>query len=90
MASDLLQPTYSVRTIKNVLIPMSDGVRLAADLMMPEAPGPFPAILEYLPYRKGDGTAINDPTRHRYFAGHGFASVRVDIRQRGLGRPVNG
>ena len=33
---------------------MRDGTRLAADLHMPDAPGPFPLILEYIPYRKDD------------------------------------
>src|SRR5207342_62742 len=34
-------------------------------------------------YRKGDGTAIDDATRHRYFAGHGFAAIRIDMRGSG-------
>ena len=44
---------------------------------------PVPAILEYLPYRKDDHTAWQDSTRHPYFAEHGFAAVRVDIRGTG-------
>ena len=43
----------------------------------------MPAVLEYLPYRKGDATAIDDSVRHPYFAGHGYAGVRVDIRGSG-------
>lgn len=82
MPTDLLQPSYSVRHIKNVLIPMSDGVRLAADLFMPEAPGPFPAVLEYLPYRKDDRTAARW-NAHYYFAERGFVGARVDIRGTG-------
>lgn len=41
--------------IKEVWIPMPDGVRLAASLFMPadrEAAARFPVLLEYLPYRK--------------------------------------
>ena len=30
--------------------------------------------------RAAGGTAIDDATRHRYFAGHGFAAIRVDMR----------
>ena len=47
-----------VREIKNVFIPMSDGVKLAARIWLPAdaEPNPVPAILEYLPYRKSDGT----------------------------------
>ena len=69
----------------NVWIPMSDGVRLAARVWRPEGSDdkPVPAILEYLPYRKRDGTAVRDATTHPYFAGHGYASVRVDMRGNG-------
>jgi putative CocE/NonD family hydrolase len=44
---------------------------------------PVPAILEYLPYRKRDGTSERDALNHPYFAGHGYASVRVDMRGAG-------
>jgi putative CocE/NonD family hydrolase len=42
-----------------------------------------PAILEYLPYRRRDGTADRDYLTHPYFAGHGYAAVRVDMRGSG-------
>ena len=47
-----------VKEIENIWIPLSDGVRLAARLWLPEdaEQKPVPAILEYLPYRKRDGT----------------------------------
>jgi predicted acyl esterase len=64
-------------------IPMKDGVRLAATLYMPDgakASEKFPALLEYLPYRKDDGTAAEDYGKHAYFARRGYVSVRVDIR----------
>ena len=32
---------------------------------------------------KRDGTAVRDATTHPYFAGHGYASVRVDMRGNG-------
>ncbi len=44
---------------------------------------PVPAILEYIPYRKRDGTADRDELTHPYFAGHGYACVRVDMRGNG-------
>src|SRR5262249_60840528 len=44
---------------------------------------PVPAILEYLPYRKRDGTYERDALTHPYVAGHGYASVRVDLRGSG-------
>ena len=64
-------------------IPMKDGVRLAATLYRPNGATPaekFPALLEYLPYRKDDGTAARDYPIHSYFARRGYVSVRVDIR----------
>ena len=44
---------------------------------------PVPAIFEYVPYRKNDGLVLRDAPIHHYFAGHGYASVRVDIRGTG-------
>ena len=43
----------------------------------------MPAILEYIPYRKDDATAVRDAAIHPYFAGHGYAAVRVDMRGSG-------
>ncbi len=69
----------------HVWIPMSDGTKLAATIWLPidAEEHPVPAILEYIPYRKNDFTAIRDSIRHPYFAGHGYASIRVDIRGSG-------
>src|SRR5581483_3462697 len=75
-------PAYGVR-LESAWIPMPDGVRLAATLYMPDGARPndkFPAVLEYLPYRKDDGTAARDYPIHTYFAHRGYVSVRVDIR----------
>lgn len=74
-----------IREIENTWIPLSDGTRLAARIWLPTDADkhPVPAILEYLPYRKNDSTAFRDATRHPYFAGHGYASVRVDMRGSG-------
>ena len=44
---------------------------------------PVPAILEYIPYRKRDAISERDETIHPYFAGHGYAAVRIDIRGSG-------
>lgn len=74
-----------VREIENVWIPMPDGVNLAARIWLPEdaEADPVPAVLEYLPYRKRDGTVDRDALTHPYFAGHGYAGVRVDMRGSG-------
>ncbi|MBD1379381.1 CocE/NonD family hydrolase [Metabacillus arenae] len=74
-----------VEKIENIWIPMSDGSKLSACIWLPvdAEKNPVPAILEYLPYRKNDFTAIRDSVRHPYFAGHGYASIRVDLRGSG-------
>ena len=40
----------------------------------------FPALLEYLPYRKDDDEVMRDFVNHSYFARRGFVGARVDIR----------
>ena len=74
-----------VREIMTAWIPMPDGVRLAARIWLPEDADrhPVPAILEYLPYRRRDGTSVRDAVTQPYIAGHGYAAVRVDIRGTG-------
>ncbi len=76
---------HRVREMEHVLIPLADGTRLAARIWLPSAAEqhPVPAILEYLPYRKRDGTWERDALTHPWFAGHGYAGVRVDIRGSG-------
>jgi putative CocE/NonD family hydrolase len=76
---------HAVREIENLWIELADGCRLAARVWLPEdaEARPVPAILEYLPYRKRDGTAWRDALTHPWFAGHGYAAVRVDLRGSG-------
>jgi uncharacterized protein len=73
---------FEVSMYDDVLIPAADGVLLAARIWRPvgSETAPVPAILEFLPYRRRDGTAERDALTHPYFAGHGYASVRVDMR----------
>lgn len=75
---------HEVTTVAHVWIPLADGTRLSAKLWLPDGGRtPAPAVLEYIPYRKDDATAYADEVRHRYFAGHGYAAVRVDLRGSG-------
>ncbi|MFP4494109.1 MAG: CocE/NonD family hydrolase, partial [Puniceicoccaceae bacterium] len=76
---------HEVEEIEHTCIPMADGTRLAARIWKPtdaEAV-PVPAILEFIPYRKRDFTAGRDAANHRWFAGHGYACLRVDMRGSG-------
>ena len=74
-----------VRVVSHTWIPVSDGTRLAARLWLPEGAEqePVPAILEYIPYRKNDLEAAEDASRYSYFAAHGYAGIRVDLRGSG-------
>ncbi|WP_170365561.1 CocE/NonD family hydrolase [Ruegeria arenilitoris] len=64
---------------------LSDGCRLSARIWRPvdAAQHPVPAILEYLPYRKRDGTTARDALTHPWFAKRGYACIRVDMRGNG-------
>ncbi|MGY4915770.1 CocE/NonD family hydrolase [Streptomyces sp. 900116325] len=68
---------------EDVWIPLPDGTRLYARIWRPITDEPVPALLEYLPYRLSDWTAPRDRQRHPWYAGHGYASVRVDARGHG-------
>ncbi|MDO0909975.1 CocE/NonD family hydrolase [Streptomyces sp. DT2A-34] len=76
---------YATKEEEHVTIPMSDGVRLSAHIWRPTSSDhePVPAVLEYIPYRKRDLTAVRDSIHHPYIAGHGYACVRVDLRGTG-------
>jgi putative CocE/NonD family hydrolase len=73
------------RRIDHVPIPLADGTRLGARIWIPDGAEahPVPAILEYIPYRKNDLFAVADEGRFGYFAAHGYAGVRLDIRGSG-------
>jgi predicted acyl esterase len=68
---------------ENIWVPLPDGTRLAGRLWRPEGAGRVPLILEYLPYRKRDGSRARDERMHRYLARHGYACLRLDIRGTG-------
>jgi uncharacterized protein len=67
--------------VETAWIPMSDGRRLAVRLFLPKSASsePAPVILEYIPYRRRDGTRLGDEGMHRWFAAQGYACARVDI-----------
>jgi putative CocE/NonD family hydrolase len=71
-----------MRVEEHFFIPLSDGCRLAARAWFPDA-ARAPAILEYIPYRKRDGTRGRDEPMHGYFAANGYVAVRVDMRGSG-------
>jgi putative CocE/NonD family hydrolase len=74
--------TYGTVTQHDVLVPMSDGVQLHADVTRPAingvaAPGQFPVVLDQTPYNKG--VSAMSP----YLAQRGYIQVTVDVRGTG-------
>jgi len=80
-SAGILDCRAKVDNIEIAWIPLSDGRRLAARLLLPKdaAANPVPAILEYIPYRRRDGTRGRDDESHYWFAANGYACARVDI-----------
>ena len=76
-----------VRVERDVRIPARDRVELSANLWLParaDDAGPWPAILEMIPYRKDDWRANADESRGRFLARNGYVLCRLDVR--GTGR----
>ncbi|MBC7150650.1 MAG: CocE/NonD family hydrolase [Rhizobium sp.] len=78
-------PPRPFTVIENQWITLKDGTRLAARIWMPDGAevDPVPAVFEFLPYRKRDGTSMRDESTYPAFAAAGIAGVRVDIRGSG-------
>ena len=74
---------FAITDEPDIGIVLSDGCRLSARVWRPVGAGQVPSILEYIPYRKRDGTLPRDEMMHAYVAGHGYACVRVDMRGNG-------
>ena len=77
-------PAYGIR-LQEAWITLPDGVRLSADLYMPDggaADAKFPVLLEYLPYRKHEGRSRDYPM-YSYFVQRGYVVAAVDIRGTG-------
>ena len=71
----------SHNVIEHTLIPLPDGTRLSARIWMPTSipERGLPAVLEYIPYRKRDGTSPRDESTYPVFANAGIIGVRVDL-----------
>lgn len=72
-------PKFSVVVDKNIMIPLSDDVRLATDIYRPSTAGRYPVIIARTPYNK-------ESLQHRYkqiaetFAGQGYVFIVQDVR----------
>lgn len=74
-----MSTTNGVRMVGDVAVTMRDGVRLSADLYLPEAAGPFPTVLLRTPY---DNNTEPNIQKGRRLAGYGYACVIQDCRGR--------
>lgn len=71
-------PVCTVKEKETVMIPMRDGIRLAADIWLPRGKeGPFPCVLVRTPYGRQD-TAPG----YLRFVQRGYALVIQDVRGR--------
>jgi predicted acyl esterase len=86
MSEDVSHP---VRVVKDVMIPMSDGVRLAANLFTPAAEGRYPGLFAFTPYQKDGRGGLDQEAHHRYFASHGYVCMQVDFRGTGNSEGTN-
>jgi uncharacterized protein len=82
------QPEHEVGLLRDVRIPVSDGLELSANLWLPlprpDAPDErFPAILEMIPYRKDAWRLACDVARGEWLAARGYAFCRLDVRGTG-------
>jgi putative CocE/NonD family hydrolase len=80
-----------VELVKNVLIPMRDGLHLAADLYMPADPegaDRWPVVMEYTPYRKDDVDLAGRPF-YLFLPRQGYVVARVDIRGTGASEGIS-
>src|SRR5437867_166750 len=88
MSSEISQPKFEWKLEKNVLIPMRDSVRLAADAYRPQGEDSFPAIIGYYgPYHKdlitGGSAGSHLYDIGVYFARRGYNVFFVDVRGTG-------
>ena len=75
------QPEYAIVVERDVMVPMTDGTRLAIDIYRPDAEGRFPALLERTPCDKGNSSDIRVGA-HEYFAARGYVFMVQDTRGR--------
>ena len=76
---------YKIEEIEHFPIKMTDGIQLSAKVWKPISAKSerFPVVLEYIPYRKRDGTHVRDALTHPYFCERGYVCLRVDLRGNG-------
>ncbi len=78
-----MNPADTVSIDRRVFVAMADGTRIALTVYLPDGGGPFPTVVESLPYRKDDDCTARDYSTFAYLAARGIAGVRIDVRGTG-------
>jgi len=88
----LSQPKYTMKVKKDLAVPVRGGIKLAADVYYPDAPGKFPALIGFSPYGKemqklpiGDyptdtkfGNGGIESGQSEYFVSRGYVHILAD------------
>jgi predicted acyl esterase len=74
-------PAADMPAHDELFIAMRDGVKLAANVFLPQGPGPWPVVLTRTPYLK-DGRMYS-AAMARHFTDAGYAFVVQDVRGKG-------
>lgn len=79
------EPRYSISSDYEARIPLRDGVRLAADLIRPHAPGRFPALVSTSVYTRQLQRGVaplgqNEAGISEFLVPRGYVHVVVDVR----------
>jgi len=70
------EPVHGIRLLRDVKVPMRDGVKLSVNVFLPDTEGRFPVIFQRMPY----GASGRDPGE--FYAQRGYALVIQDCRGR--------
>lgn len=75
----LSKPKHEVEVERKVMIPMRDGVKLAAEIHRPKTAGKYPVVLIRTPY----GRVMQAGMEGSYYGRRGYVVVTQDVRGRG-------
>jgi uncharacterized protein len=70
------EPIHDLRILRDVKVPMRDGVKLSVNIFLPDTEGRFPVVFERMPYGDSGRTA------GEFYARRGYAFVMQDCRGR--------
>lgn len=79
----------AVHVTTDILIPMRDGVRLAATLFTPGSGSRWPCLVNYMPYHKDGRGGLWYESIHQHHAERGYATLVIDFRGLGCSEGIN-